>query len=127
MLFLTSPLCASRHHLLLKFGSAEGVVGRSSDSSTQNAFFAVYNLETTDILGFFQNSSEDFLASFERFSDHFRVMPEEPAWMRFVSSYANNVYAREHLRKQKAACMGSKAGGNSQVRWFSAVPMRGVD
>lgn len=114
-----SPL-ASRHHLLLKFGAAEGVAARGSDASTAAAFFAVYDMEATAVVGFFQNTSEALLAAAERFSDHFRAAPHEPAWLRFVSSPANSGPAREHLRKQKEAAQGGKPGGSAQVRRATA-------
>ncbi|OAE26443.1 hypothetical protein AXG93_815s1040 [Marchantia polymorpha subsp. ruderalis] len=42
-----------RYHLLIKFGSVEGVVNRNAEPS-HTTFLALYNLETTEMLGFFQ-------------------------------------------------------------------------
>ncbi|XP_058105205.1 light-mediated development protein DET1 isoform X5 [Magnolia sinica] len=41
-----------RHHLLIKFGSLDGGVSRNTDQLP--AFFAVYNMETTEIIAFYQ-------------------------------------------------------------------------
>ncbi|XP_060197459.1 light-mediated development protein DET1 isoform X5 [Lycium barbarum] len=41
-----------RHHLLIKFGSVDGGVSRNADSHP--SFFAVYNMETTEIVAFYQ-------------------------------------------------------------------------
>ncbi|KAL2607655.1 hypothetical protein R1flu_026228 [Riccia fluitans] len=103
-----------RYHLLIKFGSIEGV-HRSTDMSHQNAFLAVYNLETTEMLGFYQNTSEELLSYFENFCDHFRVVPRFPLHMNFISSYSNNIHLREQLRKQRVASSSSKSGSYAQV------------
>ncbi|XP_057817653.1 light-mediated development protein DET1 isoform X1 [Cryptomeria japonica] len=102
-----------RHHLLIKFGSVDGGVSRSSDYQT--AFFAVYNMETTEVVAFYQNSSEELLCLFEQYCDQFRVPSPYPLYMRFISSYSNNVCAREQLRKQKDACIKNKASSYSQL------------
>ncbi|XP_047262662.1 light-mediated development protein DET1 isoform X7 [Capsicum annuum] len=41
-----------RHHLLIKFGSVDGAVSRNTDSHP--SFLAVYNMETTEIVAFYQ-------------------------------------------------------------------------
>ncbi|XP_052175055.1 light-mediated development protein DET1 isoform X2 [Diospyros lotus] len=41
-----------RHHLLIKFGSVDGGMARNADHHP--ALFAVYNMETTDIIAFYQ-------------------------------------------------------------------------
>eukprot|EP00850_Spirogloea_muscicola_P009983 SM000057S18413 [mRNA] locus=s57:437159:441728:- [translate_table: standard] len=113
-----------RYHLLIKFGSADGVVLRSSNTSHQNAFFAVYNLDTTQMLGFYQNSSEELLTVFERFCDHFRASPSYPLVLSYITSYSNNPYAREHLHKQRAASFTNKSGSLSQIvkRTLASLP-----
>lgn len=113
-----------RYHLLIKFGSVDGVVSHNLDTSHQTAFFVIYNFESTEILGFFQNSSEELLQLFEHYYDHFRVAPSYPSYMRFISSYSNNKSAREQFRKQKAACNNTKPGGYAQVirRTLASLP-----
>lgn len=113
-----------RYHLLIKFGSVDGVMSRNSDSSHQTAFFVVYNIVSTKILGFYPNSSGEFLQLFEQYYDFFRVAPRRPLYMQFLSSYSNNNSAREHLRKLKIACNNSKSSGHAQVvkRTLASLP-----
>lgn len=113
-----------RYHLLIKFGSVDGVILRNSEVSHQNSFFAVYNMETTEILAFYPNSSEELLQLVEHYWDHFRVVPQSPLYMNFISSYSNNIFAREQLRKQKAACISGKIGSYAQVikRTLASLP-----
>ncbi|KAG0622328.1 hypothetical protein M758_3G089800 [Ceratodon purpureus] len=113
-----------RCHLLIKFGSTDGLVPRNSEASNQITFLAVYNMETTDMLGFYQNSSEELLQCVERYCDHFRMAPQYPLYMNFISSYSNNSFAREFLQKQKAASLNSKIGTYSQVvkRTLASLP-----
>ncbi|KAI5084277.1 hypothetical protein GOP47_0000446 [Adiantum capillus-veneris] len=113
-----------RYHLLIKFGSVDGVVLQNSDASNQTAFFVIYNFESTKILGFYPNNSEELLLVFEQYFDHFRVAPAYPLYMRFISSYSNNKSAREQFRKQKAACNSTKPNSFTQVirRTLAALP-----
>eukprot|EP00250_Pteridium_aquilinum_P035207 c8874_g1_i1 orf=232-1986(+) len=113
-----------RYHLLIKFGSVDGVVLQNSDAANQTAFFVIYNFESTKILGFFPNSSEELLSLFEQYFDHFRVVPSYPLYMRFISSYSNNKSAREQFRKQKDACNNTKPSSFTQVirRTLASLP-----
>jgi de-etiolated-1 len=113
-----------RCHLLIKFGSVDGVGLKNSEASHQTAFLAVYNMETTEILSFYQNSSEELLQLVEQYWDHFRVVPQNPLYMNFISSYANNSFAREQLRKQRNASLSGKAGSYTQAikRTLASVP-----
>ncbi|BBN18247.1 de-etiolated-1 [Marchantia polymorpha subsp. ruderalis] len=108
-----------RYHLLIKFGSVEGVVNRNAEPS-HTTFLALYNLETTEMLGFFQNSSEELLSAFENFYDHFRVAPRFPFYMNFISTSSNNVHVREQLRKQRVA--GSSNTKNVVKRTLAWLP-----
>ncbi|CAM8980586.1 unnamed protein product [Rhodiola kirilowii] len=74
-----------RQHLLIKFGSVEGGVSRNSDNHP--AFFAIYNMETTEIVAFYQNSSEELYLLFERYCDYFHATSRN-------GSEAENVDAR---------------------------------
>ncbi|CAK9194779.1 unnamed protein product [Sphagnum troendelagicum] len=91
-----------RHHLLIKFGSLEGLLQqRNTDTSQQTSFLAVYNLETTKMLAFYQNSAEEMLQLVEHYYDYFRMALPIPTYMNFISSYGNNIFSQEQLRKQK--------------------------
>ncbi|XP_042411975.1 light-mediated development protein DET1-like isoform X2 [Zingiber officinale] len=105
-----------RQHLLLKFGSVDGGV-RMADHHL--AFFAVYNMETTEIVAFYQNPSEELYSLFERFYDYFHAKSREPLHANFISSHSNNIYALEHLQIMK-----SKASSLSQYmkKMLSSLP-----
>jgi hypothetical protein len=113
-------------HLLIKFGNVDGVVrGHQGDSgSQQNAFFVVYNMYSTEILGVYENSSREFAQTFEQFCEHFRACSYSGSNMKYRSTCSNNVFVREHLLKQKLAVTNSRNGGELQAvkRILSALP-----
>lgn len=88
-----------RHHLLIKFGSVDGAVSRNADNHP--AFFAVYNMESTEIVAFYQMSSEELYVLFEQFCDHFHVPSKSSPYMNFISSHSNNIHALEQLKNSK--------------------------
>ncbi|XP_062211279.1 light-mediated development protein DET1-like isoform X4 [Phragmites australis] len=97
-----------RHHLFIKFGSVDGGVSRSTDQNL--AFFAVYNMETTEIVSLYQqNSSEELYSLFEYFYDHFHANPQNSSHGNFISSHSNDVHALDQLRAIK-----NKASSSSQ-------------
>uniref|UniRef100_A0A0E0MWS1 Light-mediated development protein DET1 n=1 Tax=Oryza rufipogon TaxID=4529 RepID=A0A0E0MWS1_ORYRU len=86
------------------------IIWKVSRSSEQNlAFFAVYNMETTDIVSLYQNSSEELYSLFEYFYDHFHTNPQNSSHGNFISSHSNNVHALDQLRTIK-----NKASSSSQ-------------
>ncbi|XP_044509672.1 light-mediated development protein DET1 isoform X2 [Mangifera indica] len=89
-----------RHHLLIK-------VSRNADQHT--AFFFVYNMETTEVIAFYQNSADELYFLFEQFCDHFHATTRNAMYMNFISSHSNNIYALEQLRSIK-----NKAGSFPQ-------------
>ncbi|PNY08370.1 light-mediated development protein DET1 [Trifolium pratense] len=96
-----------RHHLLIKFGSVDGGVSRNADHHP--AFVAIYNMDTTEIVSFYQNSADELYMLFEKFCDHFHVTSRNSMYMNFVSSHSNNIHALEQLRSIK-----DKASNSSQ-------------
>jgi hypothetical protein len=113
-------------HLLIKFGNVDGVVrGHQGDSSSQqNAFFVVYNMYSTEILGVYENSSREFAQTFEQFCEHFRACSYSGSNIKYRSTCSNNVFVREHLLKQKMAVANARNGGEMQAvkRVLSALP-----
>ncbi|KAG9446436.1 hypothetical protein H6P81_012564 [Aristolochia fimbriata] len=85
-----------RHHLLIKLGSVDGGVSRNADHHP--AFFAVYNMETTEIIAFYQNSAEDLYYLFQNFCDHFHTSSRDSLHTRFISSHSNNINAQKQLQ-----------------------------
>ncbi|WCJ32879.1 Light-mediated development protein DET1 [Euphorbia peplus] len=94
-----------RHHLLIKFGSVDGGVSRTAEHHP--SFFAVYNMDTTEIVAFYQNTSDELYILFEQFCDHFFASSRNSLYMNFISSHSNNVHALEQLQsiKNKASSL----------------------
>ncbi|XP_020685394.1 light-mediated development protein DET1 isoform X2 [Dendrobium catenatum] len=84
-----------RHHLLIKFGSVDGVVSRTTEQHP--SFFAVYNIEKAEIISFFQNSTEELYYLYEQFCDHFTASSRSSLHANFISSHSNNIYAFDQL------------------------------
>ncbi|CAL1390881.1 unnamed protein product [Linum trigynum] len=94
-----------RHHLLIKFGSVEGVLQYSRSADHHPSFFAVYNMETTEVVAFYPNSAYELCALFEQFGDHFYSASRNLLHLKFISSHSNNIHASDQLRivKNKAS------------------------
>ncbi|KAL4351229.1 hypothetical protein GQ457_06G003860 [Hibiscus cannabinus] len=107
-----------RHHLLIKFGSVD--IGGSRNTDQLPAFFAVYNMETTEIVAFYLNAAEKLYLLFERFCDHFHATSINSMYMNFISSHSNNIHALEQLK-----CMKNKATSASQFvkKMLSSLPL----
>ncbi|KAI4312304.1 hypothetical protein MLD38_037127 [Melastoma candidum] len=98
-----------RRHLLIKFGSVDGGLQLSRNIDHHPAFFAVYNMETTEMVSFYPNSAEELYLLFEQFCDHFHLGSRSSLHASFISSHSNNVHAWEQLKFIKR-----KATGQSQ-------------
>jgi de-etiolated-1 len=113
-------------HMLIKFGNVDGVVrGHQGDSaSQQNAFFVVYNMYSTEVLGVYENSSREFAQTFEQFCEHFRACSYSEGLIKYRTTCSNNGFVREHLLKQKMAVTNARNGGEMQAvkRILSALP-----
>ncbi|GAV69101.1 Det1 domain-containing protein [Cephalotus follicularis] len=90
-----------RHHLLVKFGSVDGGPQVSRNADNHPSFFAVYNMETTEIVAFYQNSADELYQLFEQFCDHFYATSRNSLNMNLLSSHSNNIHALEQLRSIK--------------------------
>uniref|UniRef100_A0A5B7A0W9 Putative light-mediated development protein DET1 isoform X2 n=1 Tax=Davidia involucrata TaxID=16924 RepID=A0A5B7A0W9_DAVIN len=107
-----------RHHLLIKFGSVDGGISRNADH--HSAFFAVYNMETTEVIAFYRNSADELYFLFEQFCDHFHATSKHSLYMNFISSHSNNIHALEQLR-----CNKNKAGSFPQFvkKMMASLPL----
>ncbi|GKV00685.1 hypothetical protein SLEP1_g13338 [Rubroshorea leprosula] len=107
-----------RHHLLIKFGGVvDGGLSRTADHHP--SFFAVYNMETTEIVAFYQNAADDLYHLFEQYCDHLHATSRNSLHMNFVSSHSNNIHAQDQLK-----CMKNKASNTSQFvkKMLSSLP-----
>ncbi|KAJ3089836.1 acid phosphatase det1, partial [Quaeritorhiza haematococci] len=88
------------------------------------AFFVMYNIKTTQVVGVYENTSPELLQMFES-SDLFRGCPFIDDPVHFVSSPSNNEYAREVVRKQIYAVKKARNGGAAQAvrRVLSVLPI----
>ncbi|CAN1188232.1 Light-mediated development protein DET1 [Linum perenne] len=90
-----------RHHLLIKFGSVDGVLQYSRSADHHPSFYAVYNMETTEVVAFYPNSAYELYVLFEQFCDHFYSASRNLLHMKFISSHSNNLHALDQLRSMK--------------------------
>ncbi len=65
-----------------------------------------------------QNSAEEMLQLVEHYYDYFRMALPIPTYMNFISSYGNNIFSQEQLRKQKTTCVTSRSYQFSQVSFL---------
>ncbi|KAH7520868.1 hypothetical protein FEM48_Zijuj08G0191400 [Ziziphus jujuba var. spinosa] len=109
-----------RHHLLIKFGSVDGGLQMSRSADHHPAFFAVYNMETTEIVAFYQNSADELYLMFEQFCDYFHTTSRSSLHMNFISSHSNSIHAREQLR-----CVKNKTTSSSQFvkKMLASLPI----
>ncbi|KAJ3282010.1 acid phosphatase det1 [Borealophlyctis nickersoniae] len=111
-------------HIMIKFGSLDNILGRTLESAaSQISFFVIYSLETTAVLGVYENCSETLLKMFQQW-DCFRGLPYDDP-VQFVTSPSNNQYAREAVAKHMHAVKKAKNGGAAQAirRVLSALPI----
>ncbi|KAF5452834.1 hypothetical protein F2P56_027796 [Juglans regia] len=91
------------------------LVSRNADQHP--AFLAVYNMETTEIVAFYQNSAEELYLLFERFCDHFHTASKNSVYMNFISSHSNNIHALEQIRSVK-----NKASSQFMKKMLGSLP-----
>ncbi|XP_073102572.1 light-mediated development protein DET1 isoform X2 [Elaeis guineensis] len=96
-----------RHHLLIRFGHMDKGVDRITIQHP--TFFAVYNMETTEIVAFYEDSSEELYSLFEQFWGDFHCS-RNSLHANFISSHCNNIYALDEYR-----CMKNSANSTSQL------------
>ncbi|TPX35553.1 hypothetical protein SmJEL517_g02048 [Synchytrium microbalum] len=113
-----------QHHLMIKMGNLEQVVGKNPEPTTaSSSFFVVYSLLTTEVIGVLDNASEFLLREMESW-DSLRGMPfSDP--LQFVTSMANNDYARDTVRRHMYAVRKARNGGAAQAikRIVSQLPV----
>lgn len=104
----------SPHHLLLKYASEDIVTMKQSDPTSQPAFFAIYDIDTTEILAVYENTSEEFLRIYEAHTDSFRT-PVSHKFSQETSSVSSNAHARSLHMKFKQTITHAKYGGRTEA------------
>ncbi|XP_048584227.1 DET1 homolog isoform X2 [Nematostella vectensis] len=110
--------------ILIKYASEEVVTLRVADPNSQASFFVIYNMESTEVLAVFENTSEKLLELFEQFCDSFRnAILHSPA--QFTCSASSNTYARQIQRRFKHTIINAKYGGHTEAvkRLLAQLPI----
>lgn len=112
------------NHLLLKYASEDVVTMRQNDPISQPAFFAVYDIQSTEILATFENTSGEFLRLYESHADSFRAPTSHP-FAQQTSSVSNNIHARALHMKFKRTITNAKYGGRTEAtrRLLGQLPL----
>eukprot|EP00002_Diphylleia_rotans_P016431 TRINITY_DN3196_c0_g1_i6.p1 TRINITY_DN3196_c0_g1~~TRINITY_DN3196_c0_g1_i6.p1 ORF type:complete len:540 (+),score=75.80 TRINITY_DN3196_c0_g1_i6:45-1664(+) len=109
-------------HLLIKFCHKDFIYNRNADLAIQAALLVVMNIETTQIIEIFENSSKElydlFLSNMEQLRD---VVSTSPI---YVGCSSNNLHVRHYIEKRKKALFSCKNGGivNAHRRIMFGVP-----
>ncbi|KAJ3120598.1 acid phosphatase det1 [Nowakowskiella sp. JEL0407] len=111
------------HHIIVKFGHLDNVIGRNPEpSAAQASFFVIYSLFHNQVIGVYENSSEELLQAFQKW-DLFRGVPfNDP--VNFVSSPCNNEFARDAIQRQMYGVRKARNGGGAAAvkRVLSTLP-----
>ena len=104
----------SEHQLLLKYANEDVVTLKQSDPSSQPAVFVAYDIQSTEIIAVYDNTSEKLLRIYEQFSDFFRSPVSHPL-SRDTSSVSNCPHARDLHLKFKQTITNAKFGGRKEA------------
>ena len=102
------------HHLLLKYATEEVITNKQNDPTSQPAFFAIYDIKSTEIVAVYENSSEELLRIYESHADSFRSPVCHPL-AQHTSSVSNNLHARAFHMKFKQTITNAKFGGRTEA------------
>ncbi|KAA0187134.1 hypothetical protein HAZT_HAZT002611 [Hyalella azteca] len=96
-------------HLFIKYGSEDLATQRTSEPGVKPFYFALYNMNTTEIIGVYEGSSKQMMSIYERYTDFFRN-PRLPCEPNSACSPANNIHSRLMLERQKATWTSIRSG-----------------
>ena len=102
------------HTLLLKYATEDVVTLRQTDTISQPAFFAVYDIDSTDIIRVYENTSDDFLGLYEQYADEFWSPVSQPS-SAIVCSVSNCPFTRAVHMKFKKTITLAKYGGATEA------------
>ncbi|KAK7496836.1 hypothetical protein BaRGS_00011816 [Batillaria attramentaria] len=101
-------------HLLIKYASEDVVALRVQEPNSQPSFFVVYDIETTQVVAVYENTSEELLELFENFCDMFRNASLH-CEAQFTCSSSSNEYARQLHTRYKQTIINAKFGGHLEA------------
>ncbi|XP_076465440.1 DET1 homolog [Babylonia areolata] len=113
-----------QQHLLIKYASEDVVTLQIQDPNSQPSFFMVYNMETTQVLGVYENTSEELAGLFENFCDMFRNASLYYE-VDFACSSSSSIYARQIQENFRQTIINAKFGGHLEAtrRVLSQLPI----
>ncbi|KAF6198700.1 hypothetical protein GE061_008452 [Apolygus lucorum] len=103
------------NHLLIKYANEDVVTLKTTEPNAQPSFFVIYNMETTQVLAIYENTSRNLLSLFEKYCDYFRNA-KLPSGRHFMSSPSNNCYARIAQQRFKQTIVSARFGGMIEAR-----------
>lgn len=108
-------------HLLIKYAIEDVVTLKLPEPNSQVAFYVFYNIWKCQVVGFFDNKSDDLLYLFENFCDNFRNVNQA----QHTSSPSNNIYVNLMHQRFKQTILGAKGSSFSEAtkRLLAQLPI----
>ena len=99
-------------HLLLKYTNEALVTLQMTASISHPSLFVFYNIESTEIVAVYENTSKELLKLYEDYADHFRNTSTRPdSFFQLNCSTACNAHARLIHDRFKQTITNAKMGG----------------
>lgn len=102
------------HTLLLKYTSEDVITLKQTDTLSQPAFFALYDIDSTEVVRVFENTSDHFLRLYEQHSNLFWSPVSQPS-SAIVCSVSNCPFTRAVHMKFKKTITLAKYGGATEA------------
>ena len=111
-------------HILIKYASEEVITLRLSDLNTPPSLFVIYNMITSQVIGVYENTSEELLGLFESFCDLFRNASLQLN-SQLMCSPSNNNHARLIQQRFKQTIINARNGGHNEAvkRLLAQLPI----
>ena len=111
-------------HILIKYASEEVITLRLSDLNTPPSLFVIYNMITSQVIGVYENTSEELLGLFESFCDLFRNASLQLN-CQLMCSPSNNNHARLIQQRFKQTIINARNGGHNEAvkRLLAQLPI----
>lgn len=101
-------------HLLIKYASEDIVSLRVQEPNSQPSFFLIYDIESTQVVAVYENTSQELLELFENFCDMFRNASLHSE-AQFTCSSSSNEFARQLHTRYKQTIINAKFGGHVEA------------
>ena len=102
--------------LLLKYAAEDVVTNRKTDAISEPAFFAVYDIDSTDMIEVYENTSKDFLRLYERHADEFCSSVSQPL-SAIICNVSNCPFTRAvHMEWKKKMTLAKNGGATEATK-----------